>query len=345
VRATLKDVARLAGVSTKTVSNVINGYAYLRPETRKKVERAIEELNYRPNLTARNLRRGSTGLIALALPEIRNPYFSELAQHVVEEAQRHSLTVLIDCTEAVAEREQLVAEGFHEQIIDGLILLPHALQADDLRRRKDETPLILLGERLSEYADCVAIDSRAAARTATDHLVSLGRRRIAMIGGARRPGMIHRLRQSGYQEALESGGLEPDPALTVVPDAFTAPDGAAATQRLLDSGVQFDAVFCHNDLLALGAMRALLDRGLRIPEDVAVIGIDDIEPGHYSTPTLSTIAPDKAYIARTAVRMLVERFTPDGDGPPRQVTAGFTLIARNSTVGARGQVPGDVGTN
>ncbi|MFE9958089.1 LacI family DNA-binding transcriptional regulator [Micromonospora sp. NPDC005299] len=337
MRATLKDVAKLANVSTKTVSNVINGYAYLRQETREKVERAIEQLNYRPNLTARNLRRGSTGLIALALPEIRNSYFAELAQLVVEEAQRHGLTVLIDCTGGVAEREQLVADGFHEQVIDGLILLPQTLRIEDLRRRHGDSPLVLLGERVADYADCIAIDSQAAARAATEHLVSLDRHRIGMIGGSRRdPTMIQRLRTQGYREALEDAGLKVDPALIEAPAAYTTSEGASAMARLLDAGRPVDAVFCHNDLLALGAMRTLLARGLRIPEDVAVIGIDDIEASRYATPSLSTIAPDKTYIARTAVRMLVDRFNPEGDGPPRRITVGFTLVARESTVGVRG---------
>lgn len=334
MRATLKDVAQLAGVSTKTVSNVINGYAYLRPQTRAKVEQAIAQLHYRPNVTARNLRRGNTSLIALALPEIGNPYFSEVAQYVVQEAQRHGLTVLIDCTEGIAEREQLVVDGFHEHVIDGVILLPHALRFEDLRRRTDDTPLVMLGERVAHYADCVAIDSRAAARAATEHLIDRGRRRIAAIGGSQTGGAIPRLRYEGYAEALHAAGLPADPDLVVAPGPYVCESGAAAMARLIDSGASFDAVFCHNDLLALGALSVLRGRGLRVPDDVAVIGVDDIDAGHYFSPTLSTIAPDKAYIARTAVRMLVERFSPDGEGPARQVTAGFTLLARESTIGA-----------
>ncbi|MGH3734118.1 MAG: LacI family DNA-binding transcriptional regulator [Micromonosporaceae bacterium] len=334
MRATLKDVAKLAGVSIKTVSNVINGYAHLRPETKAKVERAIKQLNYRPNVTARNLRRGSTNLIAFALPEIRNPYFSELAQHVVEEARRHELTVLIDCTEGLYDREKQVVEGLPDHVIDGLILLPHVLQVEDLRQRQDDTPLVMLGERVAHYADCVAIDSRAAAYTATEHLVSLGRRRIGVIGRAGSGSAIQRRRMDGYREALEAAGMPLQPELVAAPEpSYTSPAGAAAVQQLLDLDEPVDAVFCHNDLLALGAVRAIIERGLRVPEDIAVIGIDDIDAGAYSTPALSTVAPDKGYIARTAVRMLVERFTPDGDGPPRQVTAGFQLLARESTTG------------
>lgn len=333
MRATLKDVATLAGVSVKTVSNVINGYPYLRPATREKVERAIAELHYRPNLTARSLRRGRTGLIGLALPQINNPYFSELAQAVVQEAERHHLTVLIDCTDGVAEREQLVAEGFHEHIIDGLILLPHALEAEDLNQRVDETPMVLLGERLSEHADCVSIDNRAAGRTATEHLITLGRRRIALIGGARPHGVTNRLRTAGYEEALKAAGRDVDPTLQVTPLASNAVGGEGAVRRLLASRTEFDALVCHNDLLAIGAMRVLRDQDVAIPDDVAVVGMDDIELSRYATPPLSSIAPDKTLIAQNAVQMLVERLGNHTSGPPRQVITGFSLVVRESSAG------------
>lgn len=335
MRATLKDVASLAGVSVKTVSNVINGYPYLRPATRERVERAIAELHYRPNLTARSLRRGSTGLIGLALPQIDNPYFSELAQLVVQEAERHHLTVLIDCTDGVVERERLVAEGFHERVIDGLILLPHALEPEDLERRRDETPMVLLGERLADQADCVSLDSRAAGRAATEHLITLGRRRIAFVGGARPGGVTNRLRIAGYREALEAAGLAVDPALQVTPAASNAVGGEGAVRQLLAGPNPFDALVCHNDLLAIGAMRVLRERQVVVPDEVAVVGMDDIEMGRYATPSLSSIAPDKPLIARQAVAMLVERLASRTDGPPpRQVTAGFSLVARESTVGS-----------
>jgi DNA-binding LacI/PurR family transcriptional regulator len=335
VRATLKDVAVLAGVSVKTVSNVINGYPHLRPATRERVERAIAELHYRPNLTARSLRRGRTGLIGLALPQINNPYFSELAQSVVQEAERHHLTVLIDCTDGVAEREQRVIEGFHEHAIDGLILLPHALEPHDLSQRRDETPMVLLGERLAEHADCVSIDSQAAGRAATEHLIALGRRRIALIGGARPDGVTNRLRTAGYEEALNAAGLDVDPALQVTPVASTAAGGEGAVRRLLASPTEFDALVCHNDLLAIGAMRVLREHDIRVPQDVAVVGMDDIELSRYATPPLSSIAPDKALIAHSAVAMLVERLGNDSAGPPRQVTTGFSLVVRESSAGSR----------
>lgn len=170
MRPTIKDVATRAGVSIKTVSNVLNGYPHLRPETKQKVEAALSELGYRPNMSARNLRRGRSGIIALALPTMRSPYFAEISHLVVKAAEVRGLTVLIDCTEGDLEREQLVAEGFRSRLIDGMILQPWALTLKSLRERPDQTPLVLLGERRVRSIDGVAIDSRAAARKAgLDH--------------------------------------------------------------------------------------------------------------------------------------------------------------------------------
>ncbi|HEY6738392.1 MAG TPA: LacI family DNA-binding transcriptional regulator, partial [Actinopolymorphaceae bacterium] len=182
MRATIKDVAKLAGVSVKTVSNVLNDYPHLTPATRAKVEKALAELDYRPNIAARNLRRGRSGIIALALPTMRSPYFAEIAQLVVKEAEARELTVLIDCTDGDLEREQLVAEGFRTQLIDGMILQPWSLSATYLRSLPERTPLVLLGERMVRSVDSVAIDSRRAATTAVEHLIELGRRRIGVIG-------------------------------------------------------------------------------------------------------------------------------------------------------------------
>jgi DNA-binding LacI/PurR family transcriptional regulator len=174
-RASLKDVARLAGVSPKTVSNVIHGYAHITDATRSRVQRALDELNYRPNLSARHLRAGRSGVIALAVPELGIPYFAELADSVIRAAGAHGWTVLIDQTDGLAEREQLVTAGIRDQLIDGLILSPLAMGREELRRRTDDTPLVLLGERIHDGpADHVAIDNVAAAATATAHLTGLG---------------------------------------------------------------------------------------------------------------------------------------------------------------------------
>ncbi|MFI6390915.1 LacI family DNA-binding transcriptional regulator [Nonomuraea sp. NPDC050547] len=330
MRPRLKDVAEHAGVSIKTVSNVVNGYPHVSPDTRSRVEAAIAELRYRPNLSARNLRSGRSGVIALAVPDLSIPYFSELATKVIEVADLRGWTVLIDQTQGERRKEQLVMSGIRAQLIDGMLFSPLALTPEDLRARTDQTPMVLLGERIGGGTlDHIAVDNVAAAHLATSHLVALGRRRIAAIGAQRAARAVtaeQRLR--GFRRALADAGLS-EHAVADVSDYHRA-DGAEAMARLL-AGDPPDAVFCFNDTLALGALRTLLSHGLRVPRDVALIGFDDIEDGRFSTPTLTTIAPDKAHIAETAVNLLATRLSAAGTEPPQDLCAPHRLIVREST--------------
>lgn len=318
------------------MSNVVNGYPYVSTATRARVEQAIAELGYRPNMTARSLRSGRSDVVALAVPFLDMPYFAEVAQHVVQAAAERGWTVLIDQTDGDREREKVVTAGIRNHLIDGLIVSPLALTADDLAQRADTTtPLVLLGERIHHGpADHVVIDNVGAAREATLHLVARGRRRIAAIGAQRvDPGVTARLRLQGWREALGESGLAADQELVAPAEAWRRADGAAAMARLLDVQRAPDAVFCFNDLLALGALRELHEQGIRVPDDIAVVGFDDIDDGRFSTPTLTTIAPDKAEIARTAVDLLARRLGPDRDAPPRELCARHRLIERESTRG------------
>lgn len=332
----LRDVATAAGVSVKTVSNVVNGHVNVAPRTRARVQAAIDDLNYRPNLSARSLRQGRSGVIALALPELYTPYFAELAGYVVAAAQAHGLTVLVEQTDGQLDSERFAMAGFRGHLIDGLILSPVAMSGVDIASRCNETPLVLLGEKLvSGPADHIAIDNVAAASSATRHLIDLGRRRIAAIGdqpGSADGSGVAWLRRTGYEDALRHHGLGLDERLVASVPAFRRADGAAAMAQLLDVGAAPDAVFCFTDTLALGALRTLAERGIAIPDDVAVIGLDDIEDGRYSVPTLSTMSPDKAQIADRAVQLLRDRLDGRSD-PPRDVRADVTLVARESTIG------------
>lgn len=331
----MKEVASRAGVSVKTVSNVVNGYLHVAPSTRERVQRAIDEMGYRPNLSARSLRSGRTGIIAVAVPRLDEPYFAELAAAVIGIADERGCTVLVEQTDGRLEREQLAVAGIRPDLIDGLILSPLALGAEDLLAASStSTPLVLLGERISDSIhDHVAIDNVAAARLATEHLLSLGRRRVAAVGAMdSETAQTARLRRIGYRQALRAAGLPVLPGHEQEVDGFTRAAGAAAADRLLDLPEPPDAVFCFSDLLALGALHALHRRGVRVPEDVAVIGVDDIAESRYCTPTLSTVAQDVDEIARFAVDALLHRLADGADDPPREVTASFELVVRDSTV-------------
>ena len=181
--ARLRDVAERAGVSVKTASNVLNHHPHVKASTRERVEAAMAELHYRPNLSARSLKHGRAGFLALAVPAMDSPYFAELAARITEEAAALGFIVLLDVTGGDADAERVVLEGMRSHVIDGVIFSPLALSADEIGRRADSLPMVLLGERpVPTGFDHIAVDSVAAARAATEHLVAQGRRRIAAVG-------------------------------------------------------------------------------------------------------------------------------------------------------------------
>lgn len=330
-RTTLKDVADRVGVSAKTVSNVVNGTGWVTDELRDRVRVALVELGYRPNAAARQLRSGRSGMIALAVPELSQPYFAELAAELVRAAQERSITVLIHQTDGRADEERRISDGVDAPVMDGLIMSPLALGARDLEGRLDATPLVLLGEHIgASVFPHVTVDNTAAAKAATTHLLDQGCRRIAAIGAqSTGPNETAVLRLAGYRAALEEAGIDVDGRLIEHVAEYHRADGAAAARRLLDDGIGFDGVFAFNDLLALGAMHVLVTSGVRVPEDVAVIGFDDIDEARYSTPALSSVAPDTAALARKAIDLL------SADPPAHGIhTVGHSLAHRASTRGA-----------
>jgi DNA-binding LacI/PurR family transcriptional regulator len=310
--ATLHDVARVASVSIKTVSNVINDYPHIRPQTKQRVLDAIEELGYSPNMTARSLRSGRTGVIGLAVPELSLSYFAELADAVIKAADSRGVTVLIEQTDGDRKR----------------------MGADDAELLRVKYPLVLLGERIfGGPTDHVTMQNVDAARAATAHLIASGRRRIAVVG-AHEGEVIGSagLRLRGYREALDDAGIPFDPRLVSYTTLWHRANGAASMRALLDSGVQFDSVFGLNDTLALGAIRVLQEVGLRVPVDVGVIGFDDIDEAKYSIPTLSSIDPGREHIAATAVDVLLDRIAhPASAEAPREIAAEFRVVERESS--------------
>jgi DNA-binding LacI/PurR family transcriptional regulator len=333
----MRDVADLAGVSPRTVSNVVSGYVHVRPETRERVQRAIDELKYRPNINARSLRQGRTGIIALALPEITAAYFAELSDHVHRLAGDRGITLLIDQTGGSRERELHVLEGYRSGLIDGLILSPMAITADDLAGQDLDIPTVLLGEKFHDGRLVhVAIDNVAAAREATSHLIDAGRTRIAAVGADLTTINIGpaQARMRGYLEAHDKAGLVAAPELAVATGGWSRRLGYASVDALLSSGADVDALFCFNDVLALAAIRAIVDHGLRVPDDIAVCGWDDIDHAAYSTPSLTTIRPDKAQIAEEAVEALLAQLRGE-PLTPGDITCRYELVERESTTGVR----------
>ncbi|MEO7448022.1 MAG: LacI family DNA-binding transcriptional regulator [Humibacillus sp.] len=328
----LRDVAERAGVSIKTASNVLNHHPHVKTSTRERVEAAMADLHYRPNLSARSLKHGRAGFLALAVPAMDSPYFAELAARITEEAAALGFIVLLDVTGGDADAERVVLEGMRSHVIDGVIFSPLALSADEISRRADRLPMVLLGERpVPTGFDHIAVDSVAAARAATEHLVAQGRRRIAAVGREAMKGTAS-ARLRGYKQALKSAGLPYDPELVISVPHYERADGHAAMQHLLDLPQQPDAVFCFNDLMAIGALRACIQAGVTVPAEMAIVGFDDIAETRYSNPTVTTVSPDLRGLARAALELLSRRIDGD-DGLAEEVAVSWTLEQRETTLG------------
>ena len=331
---TQTDVATLAGVARRTVSNVVNDFPHVSADVRNRVKAAIEELGYEPNSTARSLRMGRTHTIGVALPELDVGYFGEIGRLLMEVAEEFGYTVLISQTLGTRKREIQTLEKFRSQQVDGVIFSAISIDATELIGKLRGVPVVALGEhQLTSSLDRVAVDNVACTRMAVQHLLDIGRRRIAFIGRNRHASRSEMpdLRLRGYQEALHGFGLKHEPSLEVRVKGFHRKGGFDATNRLLEADAEFDGVFCANDMLAFGTIRALMDADRRVPEDVAVVGFDDVEEAQFSVPRLTTVSPDKRRITRAAVELLTARIE-NGAEPVAFPADSFSLIVRESTI-------------
>lgn len=334
---TIRDVARVSGFSIKTVSNVINGHPQLRAETRKRVQDAIDELGYRPNLSARNLRSGRTGVIGLIIPDLTTAYFAELADAVMRAAASKGIAVLIEPIGSGRENELAALRGQHRHMVDGVIYSSLTLGSGDAELLKAvDTPLVVLGDTsFKGQVDRITMANTAGAKAATAHLLAVGRRRILALGAHEGDIVASaELRLTGYRAALEDAGVPFDEQLVCYADSWHRRGGAAAMARLLAGGLNFDAVFAFNDTLALGAMRVLQEAGVRIPQDVAIVGFDDLDETRYSLPALSTVNPRRDQIAQAALDTLLRRIDGGADLEAREIETDFSLEVRESSGGS-----------
>jgi DNA-binding LacI/PurR family transcriptional regulator len=303
-RPTIYDVARLAGVSTATVSRALNGTGAVAGDKRLAIEAAVEQLGYRPNTIARSLVTRSTQTIALLLPDITNPFYAELVAGIHELTLERGYTMLLCTTDFDPEQEErylrlLRAKHVDGALVDGLVLPPERIA----RFVEDGFPIVCLDRDVESPAvPLVQVDNRMGARLATEHLLSLGHRRIAHIMGAR--ARISEQRLLGYQGSLGDAGIAPDSALVALGN-FTEAGGHDAMTSLLAAVPDVTAVFAANDLSAMGAMSAIAAAGRSVPGDISIVGFDDVRLSRYTSPPLTTVRQPAGEIARHATELLL----------------------------------------
>ena len=332
----LSDVAKHAGVSAKTVSNVLHNHRYVSERTRQTVEASLAALGYQVNLSARALASRQTGFIGLAIPGLDNPYYAEMASHVMDAAAEHGWVVLIEQTRSSEALEGGAVRGPASYLVDGLILQPDSVSESVLTDRFAHKNLVLIGQgHSSGSADHVSGDPVSAARDLVEHLIAQGRTRIATIGVVPhdRPDMSE-MRYRGAYQAMEQAGLEVRPDYLVSIQRYRRPDGAEAADRLLALPEPPDAIVCVNDLVGSGVLTRLRERGVAVPAEIAVAGFDNNEESQFTSPPLTSIDWGIEEIARRCVDGLAARMKdPDGDHPPRRTVVKHKLVARESTIG------------
>jgi DNA-binding LacI/PurR family transcriptional regulator len=338
----MSDVALEAGVSKMTVSNVINGRPGASDDTRARVLEAVARLGYRVNATARQLRAGRSGAIGLLVPHLDGPYYSHLAARLDTLAQARGYHVIIERTGASREGELAAISAERVRPYDGLVFSPVQIDTADVRRAGIEVPVVLLGERrLAGEFDHVMMDNVGGAELATSYMLERGARRIALIGGRPDEGVdsMATLRSRGYRSAHATAGVPVDERLVVDAASFTMKDGYDAVIRLHRSGVSFDGAFALTDAAAMGALRALADIGLRVPEDVQVVGFDNDAESEYLVPRLTTMDPDNDTMAERIMELLLRRVEA-GEAAADDVVESVMsarIVVRESTLA---QVPG-----
>jgi DNA-binding LacI/PurR family transcriptional regulator len=324
------DVARLAGVSHQTVSRVLNGHPHIRPSTRAKVEQAIAQLGYQPNTAARALVRGRTGMVGIvtAAGAFYGPRSAQHAVSVAARAAGFSVTN-IELDEITAATLAAAVEDLARMGVEGLVVVAgHDAAVDVARRRRGTLPVVVVEGDLTRAAMSVGVDQVAGAVAATEHLLGLGHRRIAHISGPL-DWSEARARLDGWRLAMARAGL---PAADLVSGDWSPSSGYAAGRRLADdAGVT--AVFAGNDQMALGALRALREAGRRVPEDVSLVGFDDIPEAAYLSPPLTTVHQDFTTVGRRAIAVLTAVL--QGDELPAGGLLPAPLVVRASTAPAR----------
>ncbi len=331
-RPTINDIAKRVGLSKASVSRALNGKQDVDPETRKRVLKVAAQVGYVPSASARALSNGRSNCLGLLVPTLTWPWILEVLRGVAEEIERSGYSLILYTTSGGEDSErEFMAQVVPAGAVDGLALvIPLGMLEYIERLAKGGLPIVVVDDR-GHYPDLptVATTNIEGGRSATLHLVERGRRRIAMLNGPRDFG-CNRDRLEGYKSALQKAGLQFDPKLVVDSD-FKESGGASAMATLLAADPKLDAVFVANDVMAFGAMRALRNNGRRVPDDVAVVGFDDIPASAMTHPPLSTVRQPLYEMGRTAASMVMAAVR--GESITKRIELPTSLVIRESSGG------------
>lgn len=336
---TIKDVAQLANVSPTTVSYVINGTRYVSPATEARIRAAIQELNYQPDFVARSLRAKRTMTVGLIVSDITNPFYADIVRGAQDELSSSHYTLILFNTDEAADRERETITILRQKKVDGLIAVATGENADAFYESYEAgLPIVLVDRTLPDNRLCtVLVDDERGAYQATRHLLDLGHRRIGVILGKRRISTTDH-RGAGYTAALEEAGLEIDPELVVYGHS-TLEGGIAAARQLLDLTTPPTAIFATNILMTVGLLMTLKERRLQCPQDIAVVGFDDIAWLAAFQPGLTTVAQPSYELGKQAAQLLLPMMTGKQTREPCTIVLPARLVIRESCGQARAGRP------
>jgi DNA-binding LacI/PurR family transcriptional regulator len=321
------DVARVAGVSTATVSRVLNRHPSVRDDTRRRVEAAMLSLNYRVTVAARTLRTAQTRMVLALVPDFANPYYAEIVRGLGACAREHDYELLLCDTGSSEARERAVAQMLTQHMYDGVVSMDPYTTQRMVSAEVRSLPWVACSEFVpDEQIPHVSIDHRLAAKDAVLYLLAKGHRQIALINSDERY-LYAQQRREGYRDALRDAGLKERPEWIQIVGGIDYPLGELAARRLLALEKRPTAVFAVADTLAIGAIKATIASGLKVPGDLAVVGFDDVPLASIFEPSLTTVAQPRRELGEHAMRLLLQRMKGQ---MPASVTLAHTLVARSS---------------
>ena len=330
----MKDIAEELGLSIVTISKVLRNHPDISPETRDRVMKKVAARDYQPNILARSLVTGRSYLIGLVVPDLLHPFFAEIAKALSSAVRSEGYSLLISSSEEDPEMEAVEIRQLLARKIDAIIVASSANNGERFKLlREDKQPVLLVDRNFGDEADTfIGVDDRASGRLATEHLIEMGCRRVAHISGRSNSTGLQRL--EGYRNALAAHGIPYEPGLVIQGssvDTNSTEQGAEAARQLLRSEHRPDGIFCYNDPLAIGAMGTILAAGLRIPEDIALIGCGNLHYDDALKVPLSSIDQQTRAMGESAGRIVLEMISRKGMRPPESVVLQPSLVVRASS--------------